>query len=325
MNDVYSGSVNFMSRKTCMVIVVAMIISIFSGAAGAQEKKPVKFLLPVSEGLGTEGFTKMMTKLAEAVGKATGIAVNYEQTIYKTGLHADDIVYERLKKGEVQMSYVTSEGYVENPKKWDDIFIPMFTLVFNNKVYNEYCLYAPKNSNIKTVEDAKGKVWGGIGTIYTRLILHDNGYDMPLSEFFSETKYVSDSPVTFLIEAQQKGEIEVFTAVRSHIMMGGGVPKSGSSENTISYKEVTCVEGNYGWIFGFNKSVDKDVIIGVTKSLMNAHKDKDFSEFKVLFMAIKGNFQKFKPEDLKRTKEIVKLTKDLGWKKEELEQIKKGK
>lgn len=313
-----------MSRKLHFAILVAFIVAAVSAASFAQEKKPITFLLPVSEGLGTEGFTKMMTKLAESVGKAAGVPVNYEQYVYKTGLHADDVVYDRLKKGEVQVSYVNAEEYVLNPKKWDDIFIPMFTLVFNNKVYNEYCLYAPKDSEIKTVADAKGKAWGGIGTLFTRLILHDNGFDEPLSSFFSETKFISDSPVTFLIEAQKKGEIDVFTAVRSHIMMGGGMPKSSSGEDTISYKEVTCVEGNYGWVFGFSKSVDKDTIIGVTKSLLNAHKDKDFAEFRVLFMAIKGNFQKFKPEDLARTKQIVKFSKDLGWKKEEQDFLKKN-
>lgn len=316
-----------MSKKFIPLIVMLFLFTITCVATHGQDKKIVTFLLPVSEGLGSEGFTKMMTKLTGAVGEATGYGVNYEQIKYKIGSTADDIVYEKLKKGEAQISYVNSEEYVANTKKWDDIFVPAFTLMFNNKVYNEYCLYVPKDSNIKTVADAKGKTWGGVNTIYTRLILHDNGYDVPLSDFFSEAKYIVDSPVTHAIEAQQKGDIEVFTAVKSHIMMGGGVPKSGASDgkDTITYRELKCTEGNYGWVFGFSKTVDKPTMIDVTKSILKAHKDKEFSEFRVLFMAIKGNFERFRPEDLERTREIVHLSKELGWKKEELEHWKKEK
>lgn len=312
-----------------LLVFAAVVFSLVAGGAAlAAEPDSITFLLPVSEGLGSEGFSKTMKNMAIAIGKDAGFKMNYDQLIYKKGQEADNTVYDRLKKGQAQLSYVNSMEYIENRKKWDEIFTPVFTLSFNKKPYNQYCIYTKKSGGVSTIQEARGKVWGGMDTIYTRLILHENGIDEPLSTFFSATKYVVDQPIPLAIEAQRKGEIDFFTAVKAHVMMGGGVPKSSSSSTPdapITYKELACADGNYGWIFGFSKAVPKDTVIKITKSVLKAHSDKNFAEFKMLFAAIKGKFELVKPADLKRTEEIVAMKKKLGWDKEQTEFHKKAK
>jgi len=277
------------------------------------------FFLPISQGMSGGGFSKMITKIVEKLSVVTGYDIKYVEDAYEYGYNVNDRVLKRLENGDADMTYANALGYVREREKWDSLFRPAFTIMMNNTNYSEYCMYVPSDSDIKDVAGTEGMVWGGLKTVPTRLILHENGIDKPLDEFYSDVKLVNESPVTNFIEAQANGEIEVFTAIKGQMEMSGGAPGSVKNDGKSTYRELTCTEGDLGWIFGFNKDVPPEVEATLMTQLLRAHErnNKDFAEFGFMFMAIKGRFVKYEEKYLKRTKEIVKLMEENGWDKEE--------
>ena len=301
-----------LDRMLSVFLSILFSLVLFTSVARAQEE--INFFLPISEGLAGGTFSDMLEKMGKKVTEHTGIKFNYTEESYKHGFHiSDELVYKRLKSGETNMTYVVGSEYVADQTKWDEIFRPAFTIVMNGKNYDEYCLFGRKGE-IKSVADTKDKVWGGMSTIPTRLLLYENGIDEPLSEYFSKMVYVNESPVTNYITALEKGEIDVFVAINGQLMLS----KNNKNEKLV-HEKITCVEGPIGWIFGFRKDVSEDVAKKITRTLLDVHKDPDFSEFHFMFYAIKGNFELFKPKYLEKTKEIFKMVKDKGWDKEEEE------
>ena len=318
------------SKTTVRTATILLALALLGATASAGTS--LRFFLPISRGMAGGSFSKLLDKLAVKLGETTGFSIDYVEEPYTLGFRVNDITFKQMKAGNADITYVNSLEYVEEEKKWDGLFVPAFTLIVNKTYYNEFCMYAKKGSGIKSVAGSRGKVWGGMNTVPTRLLLHENGIDEPLAKFFSSTKFVNESPVTNLIDAQAAGDMDVFTAIKGQMELSGGgssaVPAAGGAEKKnqpITYETIACTEGDHGWIFGFNRKVPQEAILKITKSITSVHSDKNFSEFQFMFMAIKGKFAKFNPENLKRTREIAALKKKLGWDKEMAEFFKKAK
>lgn len=287
--------------------------------APAEGKEAYDFYLPLSRGLADGSFNKLMRDISDTLASVTGLEIEFTADSYDVGAEVNDMVYEKMTAGEADVSYVNSIEYLEEREKWDEIFRPAFYILFNNKYYNEYCLYVSRDSDAETVENTRGMVWGGMDTVQTRQIMHEAGINETIDEFFSDQKFLFESPVTNYLGALAKGEIDVFVANKGHMIMSGGVPGSIDKEKikSIAFKEITCLEGEHSWIFGFHKDVPREDVTAVMKNLLRAHKSAEFRQFGFLFAAIKGHFAPFKEENLERTKEIVELKKEYGWEEEQ--------
>jgi hypothetical protein len=312
-----------------LILVAAAVLACFAARVRAQEKTYV-FMVPTLIDLADTSFGKMISDITVAVSQKSGINLKMVRPVYDHGGNATEIVLKAMKENKAQMGYVNGLEYADLMGKYPKLFRPEFTITFDGKKNKEDCIYVAKNSPVTDIKGTKGLVWGGEGEeIYkTRLILHENGFDGPLSSYFKQAKFVKTSPVSMLVEALLKGDIEVFTTEKAYLNMSGGMvggDKSKQVSASSAVKEISCTLYDNNWIFGYRFDVPQDVSKKITQIMVNAHKDQAFKNFQFMYIAIKGHFVPFTDQDLARSIEIKKLKDKYGWEKEYIEQNKKYK
>lgn len=300
-----------------ILLAIAVMLLLTSGGASAGEK--YVFVVPIVKELAESGMTKMITELVTIVSGKTGIDMTADPFPYEPGRLATDIVLKSFKDGKAHMGYVNAIEYADLKDKYAGLFRPEFILAVNGSKYEEMCMYVAVESSAHSVADTRGMVWGGSDTLGTRLILHENGIDEPLASYYKEVKYVTSSPMSRLVESLMDGEFEVFAVASGILKMSGkvtgGTGKSGQTAG-IPYREIYCTTYQSNWIFGYRNDFPEELSKKITKTVLNAHKDKDFARFHFMFIALKGHFIEMKEGDFDRTLEIKKLKDTLGWDKE---------
>jgi len=280
--------------------------------------------------LADTSFGKLIADITVVVSQKTGVNLKMSRPIYDHGGNATEIVLKGMKENKAQMGYVNGLEYADLMGKYPKLFKPAFTLTFNNKKNREVCLYAAKGSPITNLKEAKGLVWGGEGddAYKTRLLMHESGFDGPMSSFFKQVKFVKTSPINVSVDALINHDIDVFTAEKALLNMSGGMVGSDKSKQVTAssaVKELSCTLFDNTWIFGYRFDVPEEVQNKITQVMLSGHKDPAFKKFQFMFMAIKGHFVPFESQDLDRSLEIKKLKDKFGWEKEYNEQVKKFK
>lgn len=302
------------------ILFFAAAGALYSPAAAAGKEK-LNVFIPVNESMVGSSLTKLLREFCVTLGEHTGFDVNVEIVPYRFVQESGRMSYEALKEGRADITIFSSSiGYVQLENKVRAIATPAFTISFDKSKHFKECIYVERGSGIEEAGGLEGKIWGGTNTIPTRLLLHENGIDRPLSEFFSGMEFVFDSPPSNLVDALAEGSIDCFTANEHQLFMGGGIGggKNESGEK-IEIDSVDCTQGEHNWIFVISKDLPDSDIAKLTKKTVNAHKDKDFNKFRFMFMAIKGNFELFEDKELERTREIAELIEKHGWEKENAE------
>jgi len=124
-----------------------------------------------------------------------------------------NILRKSSKSKEDDFSFMPSMTYVENQKRVNEIAHPLATITIDNKTHSEACFYVRKSDAITNVSQLKGKKWGGNILYHSKLIMHENGFDMPVDKFFSELHYYPDTDYKVWIQALLTGKIDVFAPV----------------------------------------------------------------------------------------------------------------
>ncbi len=307
-------------------VILAAVALHAATARAADEDNTLAVYLPVNESMVGSSLTKLLREFCITLGKETGFDVNVEIVPYRYAQDEADMAYTALKEGRADITIFSSAaGYVQIENKVKALATPAFTVTFNKAKYSKQCIYVERGQGIEKISELEGKTWGGTNTIYTRLLLHENGIDKTMSEFFGDTVFVYDSPPSNLVDALSAGEIDCFTADEHQLFVGGGI--SGGKNSTgepVELEPVACTQGEHNWIFVLSNNLPSDVVAKLTKRTVNAYKDKAFNKFRFMFMAIKGHFELFDEKDLERTREIVDLIKKNGWDKESDEFHKKS-
>ncbi|HOX29268.1 MAG TPA: hypothetical protein PLQ76_08965, partial [bacterium] len=193
----------------------------------------------------------------------------------------------------------------------DKTLNPLFTLSMNNKTLAPVCLYTRKGE-VKDVAQLKGKKWGGICPLATRYILYKNGFDMPIDKFFSQINYIPDMPITNVTDPLLAGKIDVFTAYESVVWISGALNKKNAG-----FEPAFCEVFDHTWVFAARKTFDPALAEQMKKIMLNAHKDKDFAQFKFAFQMVNGRFVPIEKADMAKISAIAALAEKKGWKREE--------
>jgi ABC-type phosphate/phosphonate transport system substrate-binding protein len=321
------------SGKTYKVLLTVLLIAAatltFFATRLKAEGKQLVFITPTLIELANTSLGKMISDITVVLSKETGLDIKMDRPTYGHGDIATVLVLNAMKANKAQLGYVNGLEYADLMGKYPpNMFRPEFTIAFNGKKNREECMYVAKNSTVTDIKSMKGLVWGGEETYPARMLLHENGIDTPLASFFKQVKYVNTSPVTTVVEALMKGEIDAFTAEKALMKLSGGMVGSDKSKQvsaSSAVKEVGCILYDNNWIFGFRNDVPKDISNKITQTMLSAHKDKAFKGFQFMFIAIKGNFVPFTDADFQRTLEIKKVKDKYGWEKEWAEHKKKFK
>jgi len=294
--------------------------------ASAKDIEKIRILAPITGGLEGGSFSKLINDVGKVMEKETGLKFEYKEVVYRMGDPEGELVYEAFRNGEAELTFMTSSEYIEKKDKWEDVFRPGFTIIFNGSKHQNECMYVREGEGIEKLEDLRGKVWGASRIYPTRLLLLENGIDEPLSEFFGKMLFIEDAPVSNSVDALQSGKIDCFVANKNHLVIGGGgaMPAAKDEQKSkVKYETVACTPGEMHWIFLFHKDVPEEIRNKITATLVTANQNDAFNQFKFIFYAIKGGFAPIEKGDLDRTKEIVKLKTTKGWNEERDEHLKR--
>ncbi len=246
--------------------------------------------------------------LAEFLSKKAGVSIKYKP------LNTMEDVMKALEEGKSDIGYVSSELYLlalESGIKLKHGV--MFT--FDNKKEHPYCFCVKLNSNIKSIQDLKGKkVY--ISPIYSfdyimvRHMLYENKISVnSLNEYFGGfSKAISHKDAFSELIA---GETDaVFVPKYSTKMIFATDPK---------FKDVApiiCSKSTLADIFIFRSDVDQEIVNKISESAIKCMTDPDAAKFKFIFYTFNGKVVKVDDKDFESLKEIISLAKKNDWYKE---------
>jgi len=278
--------------------------------------------LPVVEGLSVGSMPKLVKDVVNVMNKNTGLNFEVNEIKYKKGELESIFLrsFKEVKDGKADFLYVVSPiQYIKYKAQVDALMTPVFAVQLDGKRSSNVCAYVKKDSPYKSLADLKGKVWGGVHTMEARALMNAQGINTPMAGYFKDLVFVDDAVLTQPFDALRSGKIDVNTTV-SYI---ANMILNANKEYSSSIREIGCTEYEHNWMFLAKKTVPKDVVEKIKKELLSAHKNKDYAQFKVLMMAVKGRFVEFEPSALEHTAQLAALSKKYGWEKEEQDFVKK--
>jgi ABC-type phosphate/phosphonate transport system substrate-binding protein len=305
------------ARSTALALAALFFLAVFARPAPA---KDYVMLVPMVEGLAEGSFAKVLKEFTATVSKKTGIPLRMEDMKYSKGAKIGKKVLDMVKAGKADVAQMNGLDYLMIKKDVDEVMYPVFSMTLMKKPYTEACAFVRADSSYKTIADLKGKKWAGTDTMHARYLMHIEGIDKPMAEFFGSMAYLLDSDTTKPLDALLAGKMDVYITSGFVVDM----VRNANKDYAKGIRELKCAEYEHNWIFLASKNMDKEDIKTLVKTILRAHKDKDFAQFQFMLTAIQGNFIPFKAEEMETTKKILKLALDKGWLKEEQAWLKKN-
>ena len=296
-------------KKTAVILV--LLLCGLAAILNAQTKT-YTFVAPIPKGFKGTSIPSMLKDVAKSVEKKTGLKLQINEYVYDNTETLSVAIPKFFKDGKADFGMIFSQEYVRYKQTGDKTLVPIFTILMNNKIYMENCMYTRKSDNIKTAADLRGRKWAGSSWVASRYFLYHYGIDEKLNGFFSKLVYMEDTNTTALGDALLDNKIDVFLTASIN-----GSMLLNSNKKYKAIAPFACVEFDHNWIFVRHKNTDPNIADSLTKLFLKANTDPAFAQFKFILSAIKGKFVLFDPQKLKNTEKLVKLIADKGWLKEE--------
>jgi ABC-type phosphate/phosphonate transport system substrate-binding protein len=299
----------------CLFLVCLALAG--SAAYGGDAGKTYKFIMPMSAGLSMGSSGQIVKDIGKALQASTGLKIDMQEKRYNRDANVPAMVIDWVKKGEADFILASPRDYLTIQKTNKDLIVPSFTIAFFGKPTTTECMYTRKSDGLKTVASVKGKRWGGTGTVQSRYMLYKNGFNKPMAEYFSSLSFIPDENITNVLSALLNRKIDVFIMQSLQVDMARKADKKYDSVEASN-----CMEYDHSWLFFYKKGTPPDVVAKVKNAFLNAHKDKNFAQFKFMFAAIQGHFLDYDPAKLKTSQEIFSLSEKYKWESEEKSFIK---
>ena len=306
-----------MRRLTAFTILAAMCAALVLGTCGrAAAAEKYNFGVTVLKGLSMGSLSQMMKELAKVLSKKINADVAVKEMPYEKG--GDEVIFQKvlkeMKAGKLDFALVQSPmQYLKYKAQADAAMTPFFAMAINGKPGGRVCAFVNKNSTAKTIADLKGKTYGGSHTLQMRVLMNSENINVPMKSFYKNVVFIDDTDLTNPMNALINNKIDVYSTI-SYL---GDMARGANKEYLTNIKVLKCADFEHNWIFVHRKGVSPEVVEKVRTIMINAHKDKDFNQFKFMMTAIKGKFVGFDPANLKTTAKLVELNKKYGWEKEE--------
>lgn len=273
--------------------------------------------VPMVEGLEQTTLVKHLENLAVIMGDKLDKKVVSRQIVYSYGDNLLDKVVEEFNAKKSDVAYVYGIDYAMYLNEGKKDLIPLFTLTMDKSPLMKECFFVRKGE-LEDVSQLRGKKWAASHLFPARYLLYKNGIDEPIDKFFSSVDYVSDAPLSNLVDMLEAKKIDVFSTYSIIMRISGEMNKTDSV-----VEPLFCDVYDHTWIFVARKDMDPALLAKFRKIMLNSHKDRDFDSFKFAFQVIDGKFAPVSQEDLKVIINIAKLIKEKNWQKEQLDFYKK--
>lgn len=299
-----------MHLKIIRILVLATAAVLIVAAAGTRDAAadgPYRFMVNYEFSMGGESAATvdaMLTGLAEVVKEKIGVEVE----MLSAESRAE--VYDKLKAGEIDLAILRPAQYLRAVE--DGLPIrPMLSLAFNGDVNVDVCLFVRKGSEEESggLDVLRGKrlmILENREWIYTQNHLKENGIEAKLTDYFSQVLEGNNPKSAMYTLLFKKVDVIALTDM-AYLMAVGGDKRF----NKISKLE--CM-GKYPVDpLVFHENFNKDAAIALAKTLLKAHRDQDYREFHVYFIAGNANFEKVTPEVYEPFRERMEAAREAGW------------
>lgn len=294
------------------VIAAFMFAAISSSSMATVEEKPLKLVMPIASGLSMGSTSQIVKDIGKALEKRLGRKVESTEFRYKRDMDIAKAIYDKTKKGELDLALIAPREYFSLQRLEKDLLNPLVTVTFFGKPTITACMYTRKADAVKSLASMKGKKWGGASIIATRYLMHKNGIPDAPAKFFKSMTYLADENVTNNLNALISKKIDVFILGSFQVDMAKNADKR--------FKDIeatNCFEYDHSWLIVYKKGTPPDAVEKIKTSFINAHKDKEFAQFKFLFAAIQGHFVAYDPAKMKTAQEVYNLSLKNKWDQEE--------
>lgn len=291
-----------------LFLTVFLFAAAWLCAGSALAGKQYTFIIPIAEGFSYGAMQNLLKDIGKAVTAKTGVQVLTKERVFKHGAEMSMIVLEDFKSGKGDFAYVNSQDFARMPELKKAVY-PIFTFTINSKTTSQVCAYTRASDGITSPQQLKGKKWGMSSLMPTFWWMFKNGIKDEPKKFFTDMRYMDDSPITAIMDNLLANKIDAIIVSSPTIDMA----RSADGKYGKAVKPVGCAEYDHNLIFVANKDVPKGDADKVAAAVLGAHKDKTFQGFWFLFKAIKGHFVKFEDKNMSGTKELVAQAKKAGW------------
>lgn len=294
------------------LLILALLVAMSTGAMAAEKRKEYKVLLPSTYNISGKSKNQMQA-FTEEIIKAISDIVDADITLTISQHNEEMYIKEAMTKllnKEVEFVGFSGDWYSkfnENSRKKFPVF---FALVYKNNINQRYCFYVRKSDKIKTVEDLRGKKFGGYIFKDARYLLYKAGVDEPLYDFFGDFSVRTVPFVEFMTDLVDN-KIDAFASWEFNV--------NTSMEVDPRFKNIVPIACDYYALNPFvlyRADMDPTVIEKAKAAIYNWKTDKRFEKFKMFFMMIEGGVAPASEKDLKHTLDIEELVKKGNWENE---------
>lgn len=294
--------------KKAYLVFLFVAVGAFAAAASGQEQPEKVYQLIVRFGVSFAGVSAaqidaLYDKVSQIVMKKTGIKIEFV-----TAEDSDEII-ERLKSGEVQMASLESQVYIDAIESNVPIR-PVLNFTIKKKQYTPICIFVRKDSpEAEGLESLRGKrltLYGSWDWAYLQKYLVDNGIEENVTDYFSKVLFGTNAQSELYSLVFKKADVMV--ASESSFIMESRLDKR--------FKKIMKLECMGDYPNGptvVRTDVDEEDVETLSKMLLNAHKDKDFKEFHMYFIAGEGHFTRVNAEYYEPFQERIAAAREAGW------------
>lgn len=314
MNKIY---INHTIKILIIIFLNIVCFLSFNKLSLSLEKDSYTFVIPLRTnvaGRSAGELAELMSKLCKILSKKTALNITFQPEIYDSTYNERTL--NKLLKGNIDFAYIMYDSLLRKNIKIPPFIKPLFAIMMNRKLRDSQCLIVKKSDNIENVSQLKGKRWGSDGTVFTRKILAENGFNVSMTTFFGDIKYV-DLSINYPegIEKLLKGDVDVLTVDKNMMMLGQMLLKD---EDKTKIKTLSCTDTFSNPTIIYNeKKIDKELVKRIKEIAFKAHIDKDFESLRLYFVAMNGKLAEFNNKELEKDKKLIMLEKEMGWLKEE--------
>jgi hypothetical protein len=299
-------------RSIRLSIIVGLIFCLAVTARPARGKE-FRVMVPRMKGAGDEAFKSFFTAIEKGIFDTSGLRIKIQEYQVAAGTDFPSRkILDLMNKNQLDFGLVFPQDYIRYLMTQPSNAMPALTITFFGKPASQVCAFTRKDDNISSLEQLRGKVWGGSNFVASNYLLYKRGFDMPLNRFFSRITYIPSIPQTHIYDELLSKKIDVF------VDMDSGFKIIKNSKPT--YKNIraaACLEFDHNWILVYRKGLPEKDVKNLKGVLLTAHVNKAFASLKFLFTMVQGHFVEVDLKNLKTTKEIVDLAISKGWYTEE--------
>lgn len=295
------------------VIFTSIIAVFFFSCATVSAQQAYRIGILVNDSTQDQQLKVMLSDMLDYLSKSNS------DSITPVWFSSEDKFIEAAKKNELDFAYTKEyDSFIVLIK--DLGYTPLVTATFFGKKKMRCCMYASKDSGIKSADDIKGKRMMTYRTKDGYYPLRKLLGDTKPEDFFSQL-IPSDAGAASL-SAILDGKVDLAWVYEGNLY----AMKLGNPSLVKNITELMCSDAEYNSALSYRKGVPMEFVEKVREIMENAHSSDVLQKYKPLIAKTKLRFTSVTTDDFKSIFDMYENAVKNGWDKDHakwLESVKK--